>query len=700
MPPAGYPLAGVMWREAVNTYPSTALRNIGLFAHSGAGKTSLAEALLFASGAIPRLGRVDEGTTTSDFEPDEIQHKISLSATVLPCEWRGTKVNVIDTPGYADFVGEVCSALSVVDSALLVVCGASGVEVGTAQCWERARTRGLPVAVFVNKLDRERADFARALSQIKARFPHAVALQLPIGQEAGLTGVVDLLSGKASIVEGVVEREDVPPATMAADIASAREALVEAICESDAELTDRYLEGESIDEGDLCAALRRAVQAGTLVPVLCGSALLQVGMRPLLDFMAGYLPDPLHGMMPRTEEGAPMNGSTAAFVFKTVVDPFGKLSLFRLYGGTLHGDAHLYNPRNNHDERLAHLLVVRGKAHEEVRELAMGDIGAALKLADVTTGDTLTVKDHPVKLAPIAFPDTSYSAALEANSRADLDKLGPAMSRLTQEDPTLHWYRDPETAETIISGMGESHLQVAVERLHRKFGTDVHLGEPKVPYHETISTSAKAQGRHKRQTGGHGQFGDVWLEVEPLPRGSGYRFVDKIVGGVVPRQYIPAVDKGVQEVLHQGPLTGNPLVDIQVTLYDGSFHPVDSSEMAFKTAAAIGFRAAIERAHPILLEPIMEVQVLAPSELMGDVVGDLNSKRARILGMDGVPSGSGDGMTQITAHVPMAELFRYATTLRSLTQGRASYTMHMMGYEETPTHIAQQVAAAHHAAAK
>ncbi|HXT35305.1 MAG TPA: elongation factor G [Chloroflexota bacterium] len=676
----------------MKVYSSTQIRNIALLSHSGAGKTSLAEAMLFDSGAVGRLGRVDEGTTTSDFDPDEVKRKISLNLGLLPCEWRDAKLNVIDTPGYADFVGEVVDALYVADSAVLAVCGASGIEVGTEQDWQRARERNLPVVLWVNKLDREHSDFERVVDQARTRLKaHAVAVQLPIGREAGFRGVVDVISGRAYVTANGKTTEQDPPEDLEEDLATYRDRLCEAVAESDDTLIDKYLEGEPLTSDELRSGLRAAVRAGTLVPVLCGSALQNVGIVPLLDFLVEYLPNPLDGQHGQAEDGGSVNGATAAVVFKTVADPFGKLSLFRLFGGDLKSDAHLYNVNRGHDERITHLLVVRGKNHEVVPELHAGDIGAALKLQDTNTGDTLALKEKQVRLAPIAYPEPSYSAAIEPKTRADLDKLGGAMARLIQEDPTLHWHRDPETSQSILSGMGESHLQVAVDRLHRKFGADVTLGEPKVPYRETISTSAKAQGRHKRQTGGHGQFGDVWLEVGPLPRGSGYEFADKVVGGSVPRQFIPAVDKGIQEALHAGILTGSPVVDIRVTLYDGSFHAVDSSEMAFKTAAAIGFHAACEKARPVLLEPIMDVRVDVPNEYMGDVVGDLNAHRARILGMD----PTSEGMTQISAHVPMAEMFRYATTLRSLTQGRASYTMVVLGYEEAPSHVAQQVALAH-----
>jgi elongation factor G len=676
----------------VKVYSSEQIRNIALLSHSGAGKTSLAEAMLFDCGAIPRMGRVEDGTTTSDFDPDETKRKISLNLSLLPVEWQTTKINVLDTPGYADFVGEVCEALNVADAALLVICGSSGVEVGTEQDWKKAQDRKLPTAILINKLDRENADFYRVLEQAKARL-HApvVAVQLPIGRESGFQGVVNLITRRAHVIRNGKESVEDPPADMADRIAEYHDHLCEAVAESNPDLTDEYLETGELTDAELHDNLKAAIQAHQLVPVLCASALQNVGVTPLLDFLAEFMPNPLQVAPVVAADGQPVNGAVAAQVFKTMGDQFGRLSLFRLFGGHLKADAHLYNVNRTHEERLTTVLILRGKSYEQVPELFAGDIAAALKLQDTATGDTLALKDRPVLLPPIQYPEPSYSASIEPKTRADLDKLGGAMARLIQEDPTLHWHRDAETAQSILSGMGESHLQVAVERLHRKFGADVTLGDPKIPYRETISISAKAQGRHKRQTGGHGQFGDVWLELEPLPRGAGYEFVDRIVGGVVPRQFIPAVDKGVQEILHEGMLTGNPVVDVRVMLYDGSYHTVDSSEMAFKTAAAIGFRAAFEKARPVLLEPIMDVQVEVPTEFMGDVVGDLNSHRARILGMDPVDAG----MTLVTAHVPMAEMLHYATSLRSLTQGRAAYSMHLLGYEEAPPQVTQQVAAAY-----
>jgi elongation factor G len=679
----------------VKVYPSEQIRNVVLVSHSGAGKTTLAEALLFDTGALQRCGRVDEGTTTSDFDPDEIKRHISLATTVLPCEWRNAKVNVLDTPGYADFVGEVYQAMCAADSAVLTVSAAAGLEVGTEQYWKLLQQQHLPAIVFVNKLDRENADFFRVAEQIKARMKvRALPVQIPVGTAASFHGLADLLTSKVYRFEAGKPVEMDPPVDLVEEIAFHRDQLCEAVAELNPQLTDRYLEGEPLTDEELHDGLRAAVRSGSLLPLLCGSALANIGVLPLLDFAIDFLPNPLEASPRQSVDGKALNGSVAALVFKTVADPFGKLSYFRVLSGNLKSDAHLYNANRAHEERIAHLLVVRGKAHDVVPELRAGDIGAALKLADTETGDTLATKEHPLQLPEIHYPEPSYSASIEPKTRADLDKLGAAVARLIQEDPTLHWHRDPETAQTILSGMGESHLQVAVDRLHRKSGVEVTLGEPKIPYRETITASAKAQGRHKRQSGGHGQFGDVFLELEPRPRGAGYEFVDKVVGGSVPRQYIPAVDKGVLEVLHEGMLTGNPVVDVRVILFDGSFHTVDSSEQAFKTAAAIGFKAAFEKAHPILLEPVMDVVVQVPSEFMGDVVGDLNAHRARILGMDPLP----DEMTEIRAHVPMAEMFRYATTLRSLTQGRASYSMHLLGYEEAPAHVAQQVSAQYHKA--
>ncbi len=479
------------------------------------------------------------------------------------------------------------------------------------------------------------------------------------------------------------------PADLEARRSELREKLVEAICETDDDLITQFLEGEEIAEADLRRALRAAVISGALIPVLCGSATANIGIADALDAVVDLCPSPAD-MPPTTDaSGKPVDGHLAALVFKTVADPFGRRSYFRVYGGVMKADSHVWNTAHAKDERIAQLLVMRGNHGEPVGELAPGDIGAVLKLTDTLTGETLATKEHPLVLPPITYPEPAYSASVEPKTRADLDKLGQALSRLTQEDPTLRVVRDAESAQTILSGMGETHLQVAMERLHRKYQVDVTLGEPRVPYRETVTASSRAQGRHKKQTGGHGQFGDVWMTVAPLPRGEGYRFVDKIVGGAIPRNFIPAVEKGVQEAMREGLLAGYPVVDVEVTIDDGSYHPVDSSEMAFKLAGSLAFKKAAEGARPIILEPIMRVDVRVPNEFTGDVMSDFNSKRARILGMEPVSEST----TLIQAQVPMREMTHYSAALRSITQGRGVYTMRMEGYEEAPPNVAQQIIA-------
>jgi elongation factor G len=674
----------------MKSYATETLRNVVLISHEGAGKTSLVEAALFDTGAIGRLGKVEEGTTVSDFEPDERERKISIGTAVVPVEWRDCKINFLDTPGYQDFIGELRGAMRVADAAFILLDATAGVEVGTEMAWSYAGEYDLPRLIFVNRLDREHTDFYATLETIQAQLTkHAVAIQAPIGTQADFKGTVDVLSGRATTYEGGKAQEATPPADVEERRLELRETLIEAICETDDDLITQYLEGNEIAEAALRRALRAAVIAGTLVPVLCGSATANVGIAGLLDAVVDLCPSPADRPQPTDVEGQPVDGHLAALVFKTVSDPFGRRSYFRVYSGCLKADSHVWNPARSKDERVAQLLVMRGGQSEQVDELACGDIGAALRLADTLTGDTLTSKEHPVVLAPFAYPEPLYSASVEPKTRGDLDKLGPALARLTQEDPTLHVTRDAESSQTILSGMGETHLQVALERLHRKYQVDVALGEPRVPYRETVTGSARAQGRHKKQTGGHGQFGDVWMSVSPLPRGEGFKFTDKIVGGSIPRNYIPAVEKGVREAMREGLLSGHPVVDVEVTIDDGSFHPVDSSDMAFMIAGSLAFKKAAEAAHPIILEPIMHVEVHVPNEYTGDVMSDLNSKRARILGME----PSGEGTTVIQAQVPMREMGHYAAALRSITQGRGLFTMRMEGYEETPHLVAQQIIA-------
>src|SRR5579885_481804 len=674
----------------MKSYATENLRNVALVSHEGAGKTSLVEAALFDTGVTSRLGRVEDGTTVSDFEPDEKERQISLATALVPVEWRDCKINFLDTPGYPDFIGELRGALRVADTALVLIDATGGVEVGTEMAWSYVGEYNLPRMIFVNRLDREHTDFFATLEVIQSRLSkHTVALQIPIGAQAEFKGVVDVLSGRASLYEAGKRQEGAVPADLEARRSELREKLVEAICETDDDLITQFLEGEEIAEADLRRALRAAVISGALIPVLCGSATANIGIADALDAVVDLCPSPAD-MPPTTDaSGKPVDGHLAALVFKTVADPFGRRSYFRVYGGVMKADSHVWNTAHAKDERIAQLLVMRGNHGEPVGELAPGDIGAVLKLTDTLTGETLATKEHPLVLPPITYPEPAYSASVEPKTRADLDKLGQALSRLTQEDPTLRVVRDAESAQTILSGMGETHLQVAMERLHRKYQVDVTLGEPRVPYRETVTASSRAQGRHKKQTGGHGQFGDVWMTVAPLPRGEGYRFVDKIVGGAIPRNFIPAVEKGVQEAMREGLLAGYPVVDVEVTIDDVSYHPVDSSEMAFKLAGSLAFKKAAEGARPIILEPIMRVDVRVPNEFTGDVMSDFNSKRARILGMEPVSEST----TLIQAQVPMREMTHYSAALRSITQGRGVYTMRMEGYEEAPPNVAQQIIA-------
>jgi len=672
-------------------YSTENLRNVVLVSHEGAGKTSFVEAALFDTGVTSRLGRVDDGTTVSDFEPDERERKISIGTAVAPVEWRDCKINLLDTPGYPDFIGELRGAMRVADAALVLVDATAGVEVGTELVWSYADERALPRLVFVNKLDRENTDFFATFDALRAGLSQrAVAVQLPIGARSGsgLVGTIDVLSGRATVyADGKPQEASVPPELDARRM-ELRDALVEAICETDDDLLTRYIEGGDIDEADLRRALRLGVARGELVPVLCGSMALNVGAAGILDALVDYAPSPAE--RPASDvSGQPLDGHLAALVFKTVPDPFGRRSYFRVYGGAMKADAHVWNVTRDKDERVAQLLVMRGGQGEAAPELAAGDIGAVLKLAETLTGDVLAEKEHPVRLEPVSYPEPAYSAAVEPKTRGDLDKLGPALARLTQEDPTLRVYRDAESAQTVLAGMGETHLHVALERLRRKYGVDVALGELRVPYRETVTASARAQGRHKKQTGGHGQFGDVWLRLSPLPRDAGVKFTDKVVGGAIPRNFIPAVEKGVHEALREGILAGRPVVDIEVTVDDGSFHPVDSSEMAFKIAGSLAFKKAAEAARPVILEPIMHVEVRVPNEYTGDIMSDLNGKRAHILGME----PEGESVTLVEAKVPMREMGHYAAALRSITQGRGVYTMKIEGYEAAPHNVAQHIIA-------
>ncbi len=672
----------------MRVFNADSIRNVAVIAHGGAGKTSLVDAALYDAGAGARQGKVDEGSSVSDYDPDEQKRRMSINLTPLPLEWRDTKITFLDTPGYADFVGEVMAGLRVADAAILVVSAEKGVEVGAELTWGYADEHDLPRLIFVNKLDRENTSYDRALDSLRARFgPKAAPLTIPIGQASGFSGVVDLLSGKAYSYAADKMSEREVPAEMRDAIAQYRDKLVEVAVEADDDLMNKYLEGEEITEAELRHAVRAAVASGALAPVLAGSAAKNIGVQNLLDAVTDYLPSAAE----RPGVGA-SDGQPCAFVFKTIVDPQkGTYSYFRVYSGTLKSDAHVFNVDTATDERLGQILMMRGKAQEPVSELRAGDIGAVVKLSKTHTGNTLGSKDCP-KQDPIHVPEPAYTAAVFPKTQSDLDKMGVALARLGEEDPSLHVSRDPSTAETLVSGMGESHIEIALERMQRRFGVDVIKRERRVPYRETIRKKAKAEGRHKKQTGGHGQFGDVWLEVEPLPEvEKDYVFENKIVGGVVPKEYVPGVEKGVAESLREGFLAGYPMVHVRVMLVDGKYHDVDSSSQAFEIAARLGMKEAVAQANPTLLEPIMNVTITAPDENMGDISSDLNTKRARILGME----PAGPGMERISAQVPMAEMLRYATDLRSITQGRAHFTMELAGYEEVPSSVQQGIIEAH-----
>ncbi|HEY7063986.1 MAG TPA: elongation factor G [Chloroflexota bacterium] len=672
----------------MKSYSAEQIHNVALISHGGAGKTSLAEALLYLTGAINRLGRVEEGTTTSDYDPDETKRHMSVSTSVIPVEWKDHKVNLLDTPGYADFFGEVVGALRVADAAVVVIDTASGVQVGTELVWRRADERSLPRAIYFNKMERENADFERALQDCRRAFgSRVVPLTAPVGREQAFRGAIDLVSMQA-YADGT-SPEGLDDAARA-DAEKYREMLIEAVAEVDDDLIAKYLEGEALSEDEIRDALREGVASGKVVPVLCGSATHTAGVGAVLDALVQYLPTadstPLLLEDGESRPGT-ADGPLAALVFKTISDPYlGRLNFFRVFQGSLHSDSHIWNAQKSRDERVGQVMIMRGKQQEPAQEIGFGDVGAIAKLQETATGDTLTTKDSGIRLRGITFPEPAYAAAVQPKTKADTDKLSAALQRIQDEDPSLRVYRDAGTGEQIIAGLGESHIEIAAERMQRKFGASVNIGEPKVPYRETVTVAAKAQGRHKKQTGGHGQFGDVWLEVEPLPRGSGFEFADKVVGGSVPKNFIPAVEKGVREALSEGFLAGYPVEDVRVTLYDGSYHPVDSSEMAFKIAASLGFKKAAHEARPALLEPVMAVDITVPDEFTGDVMGDLNGKRARVLGMN--PE---NGRTTVSALVPQAEILRYATDLRSITQGRGYYTQHFDHYDEVPAHVAQQI---------
>ena len=675
----------------MKVYTAEHIRNVALISHVGAGKTSLVDAALYDSGAVTRQGKVDEGSSISDYDPDELKRRMSLNAKVLPVEWKNTKINFIDTPGYADFVGEVKAALRVADAALVVVTAEKGVEVGTELTWQYADERNLPRMVLVNKLDRENSSFDTALDSLRKQFGlKVVPLQLPIGEQSGFRGVVDLVSQKVYTFEGGNKVQEIPvPADLKDRISTYREQLIESAVESDDAVMEKFLEGEELSDEEILSVIKQGTRTGQLIPVLCGAGSKNIGVQALLDAIVDYLPS---GAESLPEDAKAFGDNLSLFVFKTAAAQVGTISTFRVYSGTLKPDSHVHNVQTKADERIGQLIIQRGKMQDTATEILAGDIGAAAKFSNTHTGDTLTgSKETTETLAPIDFPESCYTVAVYPKSQADLDKMSNALARVVEEDRTLRVTRDPQTAEVLLSGMGESHLQIAIEGIKRKYGVDLEARDPRVSYRETIRKKARANGRHKRQSGGHGQFGDVWLELEPLPMGGEENFIfdDKIVGGVVPNQYITGVEKGVRESLKRGFISGNPMVYIKVALVDGKYHPVDSSAQSFEIAASLGMQEGVPLASPTLLEPVMTVTITVPEGNMGDVMSDINTKRGRVLGMASLDNG----MQQITANVPQAEMLHYATDLRSITQGRGSFKMEFYQYEEVPANVQQEIIA-------
>ncbi|MGI8553327.1 MAG: elongation factor G [Dehalococcoidia bacterium] len=669
--------------------------NVALVGHGSTGKTSLSEAMLHLAGVINRLGRVDEGSTTSDFDPDEVKRKISVNVSLLPLEWKGTKINLIDTPGYADFVGEEKSGLRAADAAVVVVDASAGVQVGSEYAWQFANERNLPRIAFVNRIDRENADFDRTVESICSHFGRrCTPLEIPIGTQEHFEGVIDLLSMKACM--GQKGEETAIPAELIDKAREYRERLIEAIAENDDELINKFLEGEELSEEELHRGLRNGVRSGAIVPIIVGCATREIGMSSLLDSIVQCLPSALEAgevtaTTPTTGQQEQLTADPAAplaaLVFKTTADPYvGRLSFVRVFSGTLKSDSPLWNGNKREAERVGQIFYQRGKSQEPTTHIGAGDIGVIPKLTGATTGDTLCTREHPLVLDGLKLPAPAFSAAVSPKTNADADKVGVSLHRIVEEDPTLSVGRDPDTGELILSGLGESHVEVAAEKMHRKFGVGVDLKRPRVAYRETITVSTSSEYRHKKQTGGAGQFGQVTLKLEPQPRGSGVEFSEAVVGGSVPREFFPAVEKGVHEAAREGAIAHYPLVDIKVTLVDGKYHPVDSKAVAFEIAGLQAVKQGVQQAKPILLEPVQSLQIRVPESFVGDVISDLNSRRAKVHGMR-----PDEGMTLIEAEAPKAEVQRYATDLRSITQGRGSFTSEFHHYEEVPAHIAQKV---------
>jgi elongation factor G len=674
------------------------LRNIAFVAHGGAGKTSLAEVLLYTVGVTNRLGRVEDGNTQMDFEPEELKRRTSISSAFHQIEWKKNTITLIDTPGDQNFFSDTKLCMQAADANIVVVDAVDGVKVQTEQAWEFAEEFNQSCLIFINKLDRERADFKRTFDDISETFqPKPIILQLPIGSEADFKGVVDLISMKAFLYDdkGKATPTDIP-AEMQAEAETEHETLIENVAEADDELIERYLEGESLSEQDIKAALRKGTIERTFVPVICGSATQQVGIDLLMDAIVNYLPSPVDrgpvkGINPsdgsEIERAPDPNGPFSAFVFKTVADPYaGRLTIFKVVSGSLGSDGTFYNVNKSTKERFNQLLTMAGKEQKPAKQAGPGSIVTVAKLKETTTGDTLCDDGKKIQFQCAEPLPSLISFALVPKSKGDEDKIFSSLTKLLEEDPGLKVERNSETREILLSGCGQVHIETTIEKMKRKFNVEVHLNLPKVPYRETIKKKVRVQGRHKKQTGGHGQFGDCWIQMEPLPRGQGFEFVDAIVGGAIPKTYIPAVEKGIVESASKGVLAGFSCVDFKVTLDDGSFHAVDSSEMAFKIAGSLAFKKAVESANPVLLEPIMKVTITTPDEFMGDIMGDLNGRRGRVLGMD-----TAGKYQVINAEVPLAEFLTYAPDLRSMTGGRGIYSMEFSRYDEVPAQLSEKV---------
>jgi elongation factor G len=681
----------------MKVYDAPTLRNVALVGHSGAGKTQLLATLLFDAGAVNRFGRVDEGTTVTDYDEEEIARKHTLSASLAHAEWNRTKINFIDTPGMANFLSDARAALRVSDTALVVVDAVSGAEVSTEKVWAVAEELDVPRLVVLNRLDRERASLGRSLESLRAVFGRTVVpIQLPIGEERSFRGVIDLVGMKAwtFTTDGSgTPTETAIPGELEQAATAAREALIELVAEADDSLMEKFFDAGTLTQDELVGGLKRAFIGGRIFPVVCTSATANVGMQPLLDVLLTYVPSPAERAIRVGDDqrvAASDSGPAATFVWKTVADPFaGRITLFRVISGTVKADSTIQNVTRDVSERLGHLVLLQGKSQTNVPELKAGDLGAIAKLKETQTSDMLADRSVTYRIPPIKFPEPVLSYAIEPKSRADEEKISTALHRLQEEDPSISYNRDPQTKELLLAGQGQSHIEVTVAKLKRRFGVEVNLKLPRIPYRETITVSTEAHGRHKKQTGGHGQFGDCKVKFEPLPRGSEFEFVDDIFGGSIPRQYIPAVEKGLQDARLRGFLAGFPMVDFRATVFDGSFHPVDSNELSFKMAASLAFKDGMSRAKPTLLEPVMDVEVRAPSDFAGDLMGDLNGRRGRIGGMD-----TRGTSTIIRAKVPMSEMLTYEQHLTSATGGRGSYHMEFSHYEEVPPHLHGKIIAA------